>query len=44
MSTLGDVFQPLKKSRIPRDVVDINGELVVINGVVEVNRCDGCIQ
>jgi hypothetical protein len=35
--------QPLEKFGTPRYVVEIDGELVVIDGVVDVSRCDGCI-
>jgi hypothetical protein len=43
MSTLKYCCQPLEKSRIPRDVVEIDCDLVIIYGVVDVRRCDGCI-
>jgi hypothetical protein len=34
---------PLEKFEIHRDVVDIDGELVFIDEVVDVSRCVGCI-
>jgi hypothetical protein len=44
MSTIRNSCKPFKKSKIPRYMVDIDGELVVIDGVVDVNICAGCIS